>query len=166
MSVPDVGGAASMHGSAGGAPNESHPGEVRASDDLSRAHRSEGVAGIRDVTGAVLGAALGLLPHLLHHISLFAGALVISGATGNLLLGALGLLLSLPLLRRLRRRFGTWLAPALAVAGFAALFSFSSFVLGPALSSDSSAPGDPPASDLPRPGSPSTGVDHEEHHRG
>ena len=123
-------------------------------------------AGVRDVTGAVVGAALGLLPHLLHHISLFAGALVISGAAGNLLLGALGLLLSLPLLRRLYCRFGSWKAPALALAGFAALFSLSSFVLGPALSADSSAPRNPPASELPQPGTPSAGVDHDDHHRG
>ena len=85
------------------------------------------------VTAAV-GAAMGLLPHLLHHISFFAGAALVTGVGGNLLFGALGLLLSVPLLRRLYRRFKTWKAPAVAVAVFAVMFSLSAFIIGPAIS--------------------------------
>ena len=114
---------------------------------------------------AAIGVVMGLLPHLLHHVSLFAGALVITGAAGNLLFGALGLLLSVPLLRRLHRRFGTWKAPALALAAFAAMFSLSAFVIGPALGgADADATPTPPASDTPEPGTPSGSVEHDTHH--
>ncbi|CCH75133.1 conserved hypothetical protein [Nostocoides australiense Ben110] len=78
-----------------------HHSGARPAGDLAPQDRHGRWAGIRDALGAVVGAALGLLPHLLHHVSLFAGALVITGAAGNLLFGALGLLLSVPLLRRL-----------------------------------------------------------------
>jgi hypothetical protein len=87
------------------------------------------------VTAAV-GGVMGLLPHLLHHVALLGGAVLVTGATGNALFAGLGLVLSLPLLRRLYRRFGTWRAPALALALFALMFSLSAFVIGPAISSD------------------------------
>ena len=109
---------------------------------------------------AVIGAAMGLLPHLLHHLGLFAGAVLVTGAGGNLAFGALGLLLSVPLLRRLHRRFGTWKAPAVAVAVFAVMFSVSAFVLGPAISGDPSEPPTP----TPVPGAPPTPSDHATHH--
>ena len=38
------------------------------------------------------------------------------------------------MLRRLRRRTGSWRAPALALAAFAAIFTFSTLVIGPAVS--------------------------------
>ena len=129
--------------------------------------RRGGWAGVRDTASAVVGAALGLLPHLLHHISLFAGALVITGAVGNLVFGMLGLLLSVPLLRRVHRRFGTWKAPALALAALTAMFSLSAFVVGPALSGDDSdARPTSPSSDTPEPGTPSNSGDHDAHHGG
>jgi hypothetical protein len=92
---------------------------------------------------------MGLLPHLLHHVALLGGALLVTGATGNVLFAVLGLVLSLPLLRRLYRRFGTWKAPALALALFALTFSLSAFVIGPAISSDrpASTPEQTPPSD-------------------
>lgn len=83
---------------------------------------------------AAVGAVMGLLPHLLHHASFFAGAALVTGVGGNLLFGALGLVLSVPLLRRLYRRFGTWKAPTAAVAVFAVMFSLSAFVIGPVIS--------------------------------
>ena len=87
---------------------------------------------------AVFGTLLGLLPHVLHHAGLIFGAALVTGTTGNLLFGALGLLFSVPLLRRLYTRFKTWKAPAIALVIFAALFSLSAFVVGPAISGDSS----------------------------
>lgn len=102
---------------------------------------------------AVVGTLLGLLPHVLHHAGLIFGATLVTGAGGNLLFGALGLLFSIPLLRRLYTRFDTWKAPAIALAILVAMFSLSAFVIGPAISGD--AVGDtPPPADTP---------DHSEH---
>ncbi|MCA0252768.1 MAG: hypothetical protein LCH76_10870 [Actinobacteria bacterium] len=84
-------------------------------------------AGIR----AGLGALLGLAPHVMHHIGLIAGAALLTGALGNSLLYAVGLVLSVPLLNRLRRRYNTWKAPILGVAVFTVLFGLSTFVIGP-----------------------------------
>ncbi|QBX57654.1 hypothetical protein EXE58_15780 [Nocardioides seonyuensis] len=84
---------------------------------------------------------MGLLPHLLHHVGLLGGAVLVTGATGNLLFAVLGLVFSLPLLRRLYRRFGTWKAPTLALAVFALMFSLSAFLIGPAISDDEPNPG-------------------------
>lgn len=81
-----------------------------------------------------------------------------TGLGGNLAFAALGLLFSVPLLRRLYRRFGTWKAPAVAVAVFAVMFSLSAFVLGPALTGSGAqqpAPRDTPAQ-----------TDHSAHHEG
>ena len=106
---------------------------------------------------AVIATVMGLAPHVLHHIGLFAGAAFVVGVGGNLLFGALGLLLSTPLLRRLYRRFGTWKAPAVAVTVFAVMFSISAFVIGPTLNS-------PEPVDAPQPaGTPSPG-EHSAHH--
>lgn len=87
---------------------------------------------------AVFGTLLGLLPHVLHHTGLIFGAALVTGTGGNLLFGALGLLFSVPLLRRLYTRFHTWKAPAIALAIFVAMFSLSAFVIGPVISGDSS----------------------------
>ena len=92
------------------------------------------LAALWNAVTAAVGAVMGLLPHLLHHVSFFAGAALVTGVGGNLLFGALGLLLSVPMLRRLYRRFGTWKAPTVAVAVFAIMFSLSAFVIGPAIS--------------------------------
>jgi hypothetical protein len=94
---------------------------------------------------------------VLHHIGLFAGALLVTGAAGNLLFGVLGLVLSIPLLRRLYRRFDTWKAPAIALTVFAVMFSISAFVIGPAINPDDPAPG-------PTPGQVGTPDDHAGHH--
>lgn len=85
------------------------------------------------VAGAV-GTISGILPHVLHHVGPLAGAALLAGATGTLLFGALGLIVSIPFLLRLRHRFGTWRAPAIALAVFAVGFAVSSFVIGPAIS--------------------------------
>ena len=108
------------------------------------------------VTAAV-GAVMGLLPHLLHHVGLLGGVVFVTGATGNALFAVLGIVFSLPLLRRLYRRFGTWKAPGLALAVFALMFSLSAFVVGPAISGSDPAPGPVPVQ-IPDPGQ------HDSHH--
>lgn len=95
---------------------------------------------LRDTLGAALGAVLGLVPHVLHHIGLLAGAALVTGVAGNALLFALGLVFSVPLLLRLYRRFRTWRAPAIAITVFAAVFSVSALVIGPALGGGASEP--------------------------
>jgi hypothetical protein len=45
---------------------------------------------------AVVGGIMGLLPHLLHHVGLLGGAVLVTGATGNVVFAVLGLVLSLP----------------------------------------------------------------------
>ena len=101
------------------------------------APRRRGVlATVWSAVTAVVGGIMGLLPHLLHHVGLLGGAVLVTGATGNALFAVLGLVFSLPLLRRLHLRFASWKAPALALAAFAVMFSFSAFVIGPAISND------------------------------
>ena len=83
---------------------------------------------------AGIGAALGILPHVMHHIGLLAGAALLTGVLGNGILYIVGLLLSIPLLRRLQARFHTIWAAGIGVAVFTVLFSLSAFVVGPAIS--------------------------------
>ncbi|MFE6649915.1 hypothetical protein ACFVJS_25365 [Nocardioides sp. NPDC057772] len=86
------------------------------------------------------GTVLGIAPHVLHHIGLLAGAALITGTTGNVLFYAIGLLLSVPMLRRLHRRFRSLWAPTIAVVVFTGLFSVSAFVIGPAISGTDDSP--------------------------
>jgi hypothetical protein len=102
---------------------------------------------------AAWGVFIGLLPHVLHHIGPLAGAALLAGAGGTVLFAAIGFAAAIPFLLRLHRRFATWRAPAIALAIFAAMFSLSSFVIGPAISG-----GD----ESSRPGIEQDG--HEQHH--
>jgi len=104
---------------------------------------------------AVWGGFVGLLPHVLHHVGPLAGAALLAGAGGTILFAAIGFVAAIPFLLRVRRRFGTWRAPAIALAIFAAMFSLSSFVIGPAISG-----GDDPA---PQPGIEQP-AGHDGHH--
>lgn len=79
------------------------------------------------------GAVTGVAPHVLHHVGPLAGAALLAGATGRLLFAAIGFVAAIPFLLRLHRRFATWKAPALALAVFVAMFSLSTFVIGPAI---------------------------------
>ena len=90
---------------------------------------------------AILGTVTGITPHVLHHVLPLAGAAFLTGATGSAVFGAVGLLFTVPLLLRLRRRFQTWWAPAIALAVFVVAFSISTFVIGPAISGDGAADG-------------------------
>ncbi|ATQ29567.1 hypothetical protein D092_21500 [Rhodococcus ruber Chol-4] len=116
-----------------------------------------------NAVSATLGAVMGLVPHVLHHVGLIAGAALVTGAGGNLLFFALGVVLSIPLLRRLYRRFATWKAPTIALVVFAVMFALSAFVIGPALTGRS----DPDPAPGPSPVPTSTvPADHGEHHGG
>lgn len=110
------------------------------------------------LTGALAaawGAVIGLLPHVLHHVGPLAGAALLAGAGGTALFAVIGFVAAIPFLLRLHRRFRTWRAPAIALAVFAAMFSLSSFVIGPAIAGG----GDEPA----LPGVEQPGG-HESHH--
>ena len=85
---------------------------------------------------AAWGGLIGLLPHVLHHIGPLAGAALLAGTAGTLLFAVIGFVAAIPFLVRLYRRFGTWRAPAIALTIFVAMFSLSSFVIGPAISGD------------------------------
>ena len=50
---------------------------------------------------AGFGVVVGAAPHVLHHAGPLAGAALLAAASGTLLFGALGLLLSITFLRRL-----------------------------------------------------------------
>jgi hypothetical protein len=104
---------------------------------------------------AAWGAVIGLAPHVLHHVGPLAGAALLAGTGGTLLFAALGFVAATPFLLRLYRRFRTWRAPAIALVVFAAMFSLSSFVIGPAITG-----GEEPA---PKPGSEQP-AGHAEHH--
>ncbi len=110
---------------------------------------------------AVFGALLGLAPHVLHHVGILAGAALLSGVFGNALLYGVGLLLSIPLLNRLRKRFHTWRAPALGVGVFTAMFLVSALVVGPAFNPSRT----PPVVESPLVTASATG-DHASHHGG
>jgi hypothetical protein len=56
------------------------------------------------------------------------------------------------MLLRLRRRFGTWTAPAIGLAIFAGMFALSTWVIGPAISGTGDS----------GPSAPT--VDHSSHH--
>jgi hypothetical protein len=98
---------------------------------------------------------------VLHHVGLTAGAAVISGVGGTVLFGAVGLVATAPMLVRLRRRFGTWWAPGLALAIFAVMFTLSTVVVGPALRGAATDPGGGHDGERPAP----TSSGHDGHHR-
>jgi hypothetical protein len=118
------------------------------------------LAAVRDAVGAAVGVVLGLAPHVLHHVSFIAGAALVTGAGGNALFYLVGLVFSVPMLRRIHRRFRSWWAPAIAIAIFTGLFSLSAFVIGPAVSGTD----DPGPSRDPAPTSPTPSDEHSEHH--
>ena len=137
-------------------------------DDLSLDRKPTWRHRLRAVWNALVGAIgllVGLLPHVLHHVTLLAGTALVAGSGGTALFGALGLLASVPFLLRLHRRFGTWRAPAIGLLVGAALFSLSTFVIGPANRGASGASDGVGTSDGggTKPG-PTPSVDHTGHH--
>ena len=122
-------------------------------------HVVPGAAGsVGSVLSGLVAAISGIAPHVLHHVGPLAGTALLAGTGGTVLFGVAGFALSIPMLLRLRRRFGTWLAPAVAGAIFLVVYLFSAFVVGPAITgAAASEPGPAPAS-TPLPSG------HEEHH--
>lgn len=108
---------------------------------------------------AALGALLGLAPHVLHHVGIFAGTALLAGIWGNLALYVVGLLLSIPMLRRLHRRFGSIAAPITGATIFTVMFLISAFVVGPAINPGPESPVAPTTTQ-----SPELGGGHEGHH--
>lgn len=106
-------------------------------------------------SGAV-AAISGIAPHVLHHVGPLAGTALLAGAGGTVLFGVAGFALSIPMLLRLRRRFGTWLAPAVATAIFTGVYLFSALVVGPAITAEPASEVTPAVSPMPS--------DHADHH--
>ena len=120
---------------------------------------SIGVPAGRTVGTAASGAVAiisGIAPHVLHHVGPLAGTALLAGAGGTVLFGVAGFALSIPMLLRLRRRFGTWAAPAVASAIFTGVYLFSALVVGPALVAEPAA--------VEAPASTPTPSGHAEHH--
>ena len=103
-----------------------------------------------------MGVVSGVAPHVLHHVGPLAGAAFLAGAGGTILFGLAGFALSVPMLLRLRRRFGTWAAPAVASALFTGIYLVSALVVGPALTTNPITLDAPASSPLPS--------GHTEHH--
>ena len=115
---------------------------------------------VRLAVSATIAAVLGLAPHVLHHAGPLAGAALLGGVGGSLLFGAAGLALSAPFLLRVHRRCGNWRVPAALLVTFAAIFSVSTFVVGPAISGadENQAPAVTTPDQTPPPSA------HEQHH--
>lgn len=96
--------------------------------------------GVRSVLTAGWGATTGIAPHVLHHVGPLAGAALLAGAGGQAVFLALGLVATVPTLRRLRRRFDNWLAPGVALGIFGVAFAVSTFVVGPLISAEEPVP--------------------------
>lgn len=107
---------------------------------------------------ATVGTIAGITPHVLHHIGPIAGAAILTGTQGSILFGAIGFALTVPLLIRLKRRFGSWAAPSVALGLFAVMFTISTLWIGPWIRGEDGANDATPAdehhaaSSAPRPG--------------
>jgi hypothetical protein len=131
---------------------------------VQAAAKPRGLARARAALAGVGAAVLGAAAHVLHHVGPLAGAALLAGATGKLLFGALGFLLAVPMLRRLRRRAGSWRVPRGALALMTVIFTFSSFVIGPALAGSGDEPRTP-SKNVPSTAPQSVAQDeHEAHH--
>jgi Kef-type K+ transport system membrane component KefB len=86
---------------------------------------------------------IGVAPHVLHHVGPLAGAAILAGLGGQFLFFVIGLAGTAPMLWRLKRRFRSWVAPAVAVALFAAAFLVSSVVIGPLITGSGSGDAEP-----------------------
>ena len=115
------------------------------------------------LVSSAVAAVLGVAPHVLHHVGPLAGAALLAGTAGTLLFGAIGLVAAIPFLLRVHRRCGTWRVPAALLATFAAMFSISAFVIGPAISGSDDDNGKSTPAQQTTPGAPEKG-NHDAHH--
>jgi hypothetical protein len=139
---------------------------VRASDsspvtgaDVGAARTSSIAAPVRTTLLASWAAITGSAPHVLHHIGPLAGTALVAGAGGRALFGIAGFVATIPMLRRLRRRTGSWRAPGLALAAFAAIYTASTLLVGPAI-------GVATSPDAGTPSSEQLEADHHDHDLG
>ncbi len=130
---------------------------LRAAVAASPTSNNSGFARGRAVLAGVGAALLGAAPHVLHHAGPLAGAALVAGVTGKVLFGLIGIALTVPMLRRMRRRTGSWRAPVAALGLMAIVFVVSSFVLGPALTGGSEPAGNTPST-------PAVPSGHGSHH--
>lgn len=122
-------------------------------------HVVPGAAGsLGSALSGLVAAISGVAPHVLHHVGPLAGTALLAGTGGTILFGVAGFALSIPMLLRLHRRFGTFLAPAVASVIFLVVFLFSSLVVGPAITGVSATRPDATPVSTPLPSG------HEEHH--
>ena len=117
---------------------------------------------VRAAVVAVGATLLGVAPHVLHHAGPLAGAALLGGVSGGLLFAAIGFVAAVPMLRRLHRRTASWRMPAAVLGAMVALFTFSTLVLGPALTGDDSdsSPAKPARPGVTQP----LPADHDTHH--
>jgi len=111
---------------------------------------------LRTALLALWAAVTGAAPHVLHHVGPLAGTALVAGAGGQVLFGAAGFVATIPMLRRLRRRTGSWRAPGLALAAFAVIYALSTVFVGPAISAATSP-------DTVAPATEQVEVDHHGH---
>lgn len=119
------------------------------------------VVRVRLAVGAMGAAVLGATLHVLHHVGPLAGAALLAGVMGKLVFGVVGFVAALPMLLRLRSRTGSWRVPGGVLVVMMVVFMFSSFVIGPALTSEDKE--DSPSQKNP-PTSKSVPKGHEAHH--
>lgn len=84
----------------------------------------------------VWSGVAGIAPHVLHHVGPLAGAALLAGTGGTVLFAVIALVVSIPFLLRMYRRFHTWIAPTITLAVMTVMFLFSTFVLGPIIRGD------------------------------
>ena len=124
-----------------------------------------GLVRVRTTLAALGAAVLGAAPHVLHHAGPLAGAALLAGISGKLLFGALGFLLAIPLLNRLRSRHDSWAVPVGVLAVMAAVFTFSSLVIGPTLADSGGGSTTPTTNSVPSVPPGVSPAEHEAHHR-
>jgi len=129
--------------------------EIATPAAVSHARRSF-VARAWSAVLAAWGAFIGVLPHVLHHVGPLAGAAILAGAGGRVLFALIGFVFAIPYLRRIHRRFKTWIAPATALGIMAVMFTISSFVIGPLITGGNEDTKPQPGIEQP--------AGHEEHH--
>ncbi|MFY9265370.1 MAG: hypothetical protein WAO61_08090 [Solirubrobacterales bacterium] len=123
---------------------------------------------VRRTLSSAAAGLLGAAPHVLHHAGPLAGTALVAGAGGKLLFGVIGFAMLAPMLLKMHRRTRSWRGPLAALAVFAAIFSLSTFVIGPAITGNNAATNTTPAEREPGPtgpSGPSGPSSHSVHHK-